>query len=347
MKREITRTSELRSLIASIQRSAPNDPCVKDLVMICQRMAAAYIRAKTNAGGFDPARLGLNADDYAFDAIADLFRPLESGSYAIIKELTNAGDLSRLTSEQVEAELRLRVFNAVNRQMFRSYRDTDPGLAKLLRNIKRTLHDHLTAEMVERNGEWVVVPRRCATLLSSKPLLTPELLQAELVGRTLEMQDLRAMLAAVGAILLEQREYARIYPVMGVALLLRGVYARGMEEPEIVELSDEMTDEELGRFLRPALGRVIRRAGGRYVEKGKVTEHDLRTYAHTLFDILMEEFNAREEHSGSFFDLLVRHNPTVTREDYLEKHRIVLEYLVKLVRRELQESIKKEWESLQ
>lgn len=347
MKREVTRTSELKSLIAAIQRAGPNDPCVKDLVMICQRMAAAYIRVKVNAGGFDPARLGLNADDYAFDAIAEMFRPLESGTYAIVDEMTNAGDLSRLPSEQVEAELRLRVFNAVNRQMFRSYRDTDPGLSKLLRNIKRTLQDHLTAAMVERNSEWVVVPRRCATLLPSKPLLTPELLHAELAGRVLESHDLRAMLAAVSAILLEQREFARMYPVMGVALLLRGVYARGMEEAESVEPSDEMTDEELGRFLRPALGRVIRNAGERYVDKGKVTEHDLRTYAHTLFDILMEEFNAREGEPGSFFEFLLRHDPTVTRQEYLEKHRIVLEYLVKLVRRELQQSIKKEWDSLQ
>jgi hypothetical protein len=320
---------------------------VKDLVMICQRMAAAYIRAKTNAGGFDPARLGLNADDYAFDAIADLFRPLESGSYAIIEELSGAGTLPHLTAEQLEAELRLRVFNAVNRQMFRSYRDSDPGLAKLLRNVKRTLQDHRDVTMLERNGEWMVVPCRCATLLSSKPMLTPELLHAELAGRSLETRDLRAMLSVIGTILSQQHDHARMYPVMGVALLFRAVYASGLEHQEYVEMSDEMTDEELGRFLRPALGRVIRRAGGRYVEKGKVTEHDLRTYAHTLFDILMEEFNARDEHSGSFFDLLVKHNPTVTREDYLEKHRIVLEYLVKLVRRELQESIKKEWESLQ
>jgi hypothetical protein len=162
-----------------------------------------------------------------------------------------------------------------------------------------------------------------------------------------EMGDLREMLRTIATVLAEQQEYSRVYPIAGVAQILRGVYARAIEETDTTDASDAMSNDELERFLNPALGRVLRQTGRNYVEKGKVTEQDLRTYARTLFDILIEEFNAQQTGDGTFYDFLVRHDPTVSRKQYLEKHRIILEYLTKLVRRELQESIKKEWNSLQ
>jgi hypothetical protein len=337
----------LAKLIAEVQRSLADAPCVADLVLVCQRMAAAYVWLKCRNRTFDPSRLGLSVEDFAYDAIAEMFRRDESGSYQCVRQMTANFDLTACHQEELEYELRRRVFNAVNRQIYRSYRDLDPTLSKILRNVKRTLQDHQSAMMIDHFGEWVLVPRRSIDLHLQSPVLPPEIMSAELSIRIGEIGDLREMLTTSSAILAEQTEYARIFSILGLAQILRGVYARGLEETDSTELSDDLTSEELERYLHPALGTVLRRTGRNYVKKGKVTEEDLKTYARTLFDILLEEFNARQTENGSFYDFLVRHDPTVSRQDYLEKHRVILEYLTKLVRRELQESIKKEWKSLQ
>jgi hypothetical protein len=289
----------------------------------------------------------LSVDDFSYDAIAEMFRRDDSGMYQCIRELTACLQLPGSTQEEIEYEMRRLVFNSVNRQIYKSFRDLDPALSKILRNVKRTLQDHRTAMMIDHLGEWVLAPRRLVDLQLERPMIPPEILDVELSIHMGEIGDLREMLRTIATVLAEQQHYSRIYPILGIAQLLRGVYARAFEATGAIEPADDLSSDELERFLNPALGRVLRQTGRNYVDKGKVTEQDLRTYARTLFDILMEEFNVQQSGEGNFYDFLVRHDPTVSRQQYLEKHRIILEYLTKLVRRELQESIKKEWNSLQ
>ena len=46
---------------------------VTAFVNVCHKMAVAYLRVKSSNGKFDAARFGLTIDDFAYDAIAELF----------------------------------------------------------------------------------------------------------------------------------------------------------------------------------------------------------------------------------------------------------------------------------
>jgi hypothetical protein len=344
MTNHVPRLSELPALVASVSQPAPDASSVTALVLVCQRMAAAYVRVKVMTTRFDPMRIGLSVEDFAFDAIAEMFRRDDTGRLTVFA--TAFGTLSAESQAQASMEhiLRQMVFTAVNRQIFRSYRETDPSLAKLLRNIKNALRSHPTAAMAHLGGEWTIVPRRSIPLLDHLPLMTPELLAAELHALLSGPLDLRELLSTVAAILSEQTEYSRKYPLMGAALLIRGVYTRYRELEEEETLFDAMTDEELERFLRPALGNVLRSTGRKYIENGKVTEEELQIYARALFNLILDKVSGKEEEPRSLFELVVKYDPSMTKDEYLSRHRAILEYLLKLVRRELQELLQNEWE---
>jgi hypothetical protein len=345
MNRSVTRPGELASLVACILRSHREPAVEREFVLRCQRIAAAYVRTKTAASSFDPSRLGLTASDFAFDAIGDLFRRDEAGRFPAFTAIFGTTPIEQRQPEEVERIVRHLVFTAVDRQIFRSYRESDPMLSKLLRNIKLTLRKHPTAELREVAGELVVVSRT-AEIQESLPVLPLEMMEAELAARLPGSMDLREMLAVLAGVLADQEDHSRRYPVMGAAMIFRGFYSRTAEgEPETDSI-DGMTDEELQRFLRPALGKVMRRTGRKYVEDGKISEQELEVYMRALSDMVLERFTRRESETMPLYAHVVRHDPTVTSDEYQTRHRTVLEYLLKLLHRELQELLQEEWDFL-
>ena len=346
MGRSFTRSEDIVPLLAHIVRPSPDQAAQEAFVLLCQRMAAAYVRVKVAGSAFDPSRLGLSASDFAFDAIADLFRRDDKGCFPTFAGLFSGTPAGTRPGEEVERLVRHLVFTAVDRHIFRSYRDSDPMLAKLLRNIKLTLRTHPLAEIVEIRGELMVVPRCRTTIHEHLPVLPSEIMEAEVAARLPGVLDLREMLSALVSVLAEQTDHSRRYPVMGVAMIFRSIYARSAAVEPDVDPIDGMTDEELERFLRPALGKVLQRTGRKYIEDGKISERELQIYARALFDMILDRFTRRESETTPLFSHVMRHDPSVTQQEYSDRHRAILEYLLKLVHRELKELLQEEWEFL-
>lgn len=346
MAKQLILTSEIPSALAAILRTPSQTSTVIEVVARCHRMAVAYLRVKMASRSFDPGRLGLSVEDFAYDAIAELFRRDENDRFVVLERAFEAlQPIERRAPDLVEQELRRQVFNAVMRQVYRSYRDTDPVLAKIVRNIKHTLGNHATAQLLDIRGDWMIVPRTSCPLLEHRPVMAPELLAPDLHARIAPHTPLREMLAVVVTILCEQAEYSRMFPMVGFALLVRGIYSLSALEEEAGEEGEGLTEDDLDRLLHPALRQVMVRAK-KYVARGRVSEQNLAAYRQTLREIFVEEVAGGPGEDTSFYETLAKYDPQVTRDEYLEKHRLILEYLVKLVRKELQKILRREWKSL-
>ncbi len=338
---------ELPLAVAEMLRLPARTAPVAEVVARCHRMAVAYLRVRTATRSFDPGRLGLTVEDFAWDAIAELFRRDEENRYIVLERAFEPlQPLEHRAPEFVEQELRRQVLNVVLRQIYRSYRDTDPALARIIRNIKQTLRDHDTARMIDLRGEWMVAPVTAHTLLISRPVMAPELLAPEVSARSNRAASLRDMLGAVAEALREQDDYSRVFPLVGVALIIRSIYTAAIPVDGGEPGGEALTAEDLDRLLAPALEQVMTRAV-RYVRDGKLTEAQLTVYRSTLRDIVIEEVTVGTDEGISFFEIFARHAPAVTREQYQAKHRVILEYLIKLVRKELRRILGSEWKRLE
>ncbi len=338
---------ELPFAIAGMLRSPAGNALVTEVVARCHRMAVAYLRVRTASRSFDPGRLGLTVEDFAYDAIAELFRRDEENRYIVLERAFEPlQPLEHRAPEFVEQELRRQVLNVVLRQIYRSYRDTDPALARIIRNIKQTLRSHETARMIDIRGDWMVAPADAHALLITRPVMPPELLAPEVSARSNRASSLRGMLGAVADALREQDDYSRVFPLVGVALIIRSIYAAATPVDGGESGGEALTAEDLDRLLAPALDRVMTRAA-RYVRDGKLTDAQLVLYRRTLRDIVIEEVTGGMDEDVSFFEILTRHDPSISRAQYHAKHRVILEYLIKLVRREVRDILGNEWKRLE
>lgn len=328
-----------KSLIAVLQPNPQRKPLLV-FIHFAHRMALAYLRTKSGTASLS-ARLGITPEDIAYDTIAELFRTDENYSLVELRTYFDRyGDLSKLSDDDVLYALRRLVFSAVNHHVFRCYGDLDPGLARLIRNIKLTAKKESTIAIAEIRGEQSLVPRTQDVLRPDLPWMPPELLSTEF--RPKGDSSLAEMLAALALVLKEQTEYCRAVPLLEAALLIRSVYAsqagRSLEEtPEsgIMEHEIQSVIEFVVRELRQA--KTLS-----YTRPGKLTQQEVDAHMLAVNDLLTDEFLNADGNATNYFARLQQHLPEVTPDLYKIKHRVILEYLAKTAKMEARRILIKE-----
>lgn len=130
---------EVKQLIRSIISKEPQHGGTNEFIGVCLRMAIVYLRKKASGGRLNPSFFGLSIEDLATDLIADLFQRDEKGVFVQITKYFRKLDCENLLEEELMGYTRQLVFSKVTEQLCRLYRQHDPALAKVLRNLKDVL----------------------------------------------------------------------------------------------------------------------------------------------------------------------------------------------------------------
>jgi hypothetical protein len=306
-------------------------------------MAFSYLRLKVRSGRLNPDAFGCSLEDLALDCIADLFERDQSGRFIELVEYYGALDCPSPSHDQLLAQTRRLVFSKVNEGLFRQYRDNDRSLSNTIRNLKNGLRFSRTLFAAVWNNEtWVQLlhPRPEAGGL---PLLPAEIIEARLLSVAGHGSNLRDLLNEFAAVLNEQDLYQRQYPLIGLAVVLRSVISRTSSIPS--DVSTEETDlapEEIRQFLEASIQRTKSVMERSYIGKGKLGKDTLDLYFDCINDILELDYVASDGVDLSYYDIAQKHLGTMSLAQYKTNHRVYLEYLAKLTRKEFLRSIKKE-----
>lgn len=343
MQKSFLNNINLKKLLSTFVNGNALYADVRLLVDISHKFAAAYIQTKIKLQKFDVRKFGISVDEFAYDAIADLFKTSDKNNLAEIKKnFERLLDDDRFDEAECISEFRRLIFSAVNHYIFRISRAHDPGLSKIIRNLKGAAKNNQSFSLKRVWNEAYI----CLDMNeknSHLPLIPHELLIANLNGNVLSYDVFNSFLKSVAEIFGGQKDFRKEYPLLELAYILREYLTqKNLKLPE-VQTENELSEYELRDILAQIHSKVKKKIGIKYLDSGKLQPQMLECYQKTVVEILSSEF-IREDCDGKcFYDFLLRHIPELTIEEYQTKHRTKLEYFAKVSRKEFLKMVQKEF----
>lgn len=305
-------------------------------------MATTYLRMRGRPGSLNPATIGLSVNDLATDCIASLFERGTKGEFRLLVHYFTQARWTALSDEELISCTRRLVFSRTHQELCRIWKQGDPSLQKVIRNLKNALRAsrRLTTRRIG-NELWVILKEDCQDT-PNPSVMSPDFFQAQLAPHVRTGMTMRGVANAVASVLEEQDIYRKAVPLTDIALSIRSVFVRGGEDHPHVSGESAFLPVELKSLLESAVTKVRRRMTNRYVTRGKVDSETFGRYLRSVYDILYEEFVLANGEDKSYYDFLRVHAPGVKEGEYRRKHRCHLEYLVKLAKHEFLTTLKGE-----
>jgi hypothetical protein len=340
----------LRVLLSSILAPSPQSRRhVEDFITYCHKLAVAYLRVKGSLQRFDARRAGISTEDFALDAIADLFSRNEAGAFSQIEGYVGRlGGMQDLSDDELASALRRLVLSCVNNRIYRVFAETRPSLAKITRNLKLALKKHPTLELTKKGGELFIALRNAHQQRADFPEIAPELIQAHLAAPASRRLPMPKVLTCLGELLEERTGYQHRVRLFQIAYLLDALPAsHGETEGTMTGHDAHFTSGELLALIDSAVTQTLEKREGSYLSKKKFTAPEMRAHRSAVREILRVEFSVDGDQPRSYFEILKEQLPHLTRQLYARKHRVVLEYLSKTAQRHVRRDAAKELGVLQ
>ena len=318
---------------------------VREFVRLCYTLALPLIRKRIVQDRINLESLGLNQIDVVYDCIADLFVRDNVGHFTEIgrffsKEIE---DSTRCSDALLLSTLRRIVFGSVNVNLIRIHSGADPAFGKILHNLNIALTRTRLFEKYVQFGETMLACCE-SDLLLHLPAPPLEYLRQQLSLIVLIHDTMPAMLNKLHDILQNQQEYQRTVPMTCVATLLKEVYALGAEpEPEADDSPFKgLEEEDASRMVRAVCANLRTNMLSHYVGTGKMTENVFEAYLQATNGILSDlVLNGRDD-CKPYFEYLSNRIPEMTKEEYINRHKSILEHFVRAAKQGLSEKIRRE-----
>jgi len=337
-------SSAHRTILQSILSGVYTPYDVRELVRICYALALPLIRKRIAQGKINLESLGLNQIDVVYDCIADLFVRDNVGNFTEIRRFFNKEieDSTCCSDALLLSTLRRIVFGSVNVNLIRIHSGADPTFGKILHNLNIALTRTRLFEKYVQFGETMLACCE-SDLLLHLPDPPLEYLRQQLSLIILIHDSMPAMLKKLHDILQNQQEYQRTIPLICAATLLKEVYALGAEperESDDSPLKD-LQEEDASRMVRAVCANLRKDMVSHYVGNGKMTEYVFEAYLQATNGILSDlVLNGRDE-CKPYFEYLSGSLPALTKEDYINRHKSILEHFVRAAKQGLSEKIRR------
>jgi hypothetical protein len=303
----------------------------------------AYLRTKAKRGKFNLPGLALPTEDLAWDSLADLFQRDDRGVFIKLASYFRALGWESKNEDELITSVRRLIFSQVNQAIYRNYREADPSLGKILRNLKHAVAGSPHFTLTSCRGEIWLSMQTADESLSALPAMPPEFLEAHLTAAVRGEPDMKQVLHLLSEILAAHREYRPAFPLTGFALIIRSAFERLYAAVEKESNGHEhFTNEEILKMISRSLTAIKTKMFASYVGKQKIGLVLYEKYFSAMQDMLSAEFVDNDGYARSYYDYLRQHLPEMTREDYQRHYRCQFEYLAKLVREEFLYQLKKE-----
>jgi hypothetical protein len=319
---------------------------INGLIEICHKLAFSYLKMKAASQKFFMIR-NESIEDMALDFIAELFRIEDERNLVVLHDYFISMDLKNMSNRELTSELRKLVFTKVDDNIYRFYGKKDSSLKKIIRNIKMAIRNRESVGGVCcRNGYFIISP----DIDQKKPLMPQDFLLLKLTLHLKAHMHIPEVLIKVREIIDQQEEYQKRFPLVSLAIVIREYFVLLHEQESPKEhfaeyrIEDRLFENEFDQFLEDTVLKVKGTIGRRYVKKGKVEAQEIDLYFKAASDIVKADFY--DNVNGlTQYDQLNKYVSDLDYEQFREKQRSQLEYIVILIRKELVSSFKKEWTS--
>lgn len=307
---------------------------LNDFVRICYSLALPHIRRKIQLGKINLNAIGMSENDVVYDCLADLFHRDQSGTFPQITMFfrNQLVDIEEASEEHVLITLRRLVLGKVNNNIVRLYSEADPALAKIIRNVKLGIERTGLFELEQKFGEVHLIPRGIVHR-TDLPGIPAEVLREEIVRVILIHDPIPNILRKLHTVLLDQRGHQASVSLVQIALLIKEVYALdSIVSVENDEYLDSGEQEDIQKVLDRVCQKLASKKRASYVVNGKLDGVTFDLYISLVREILLENCSGGPDAGRSYFEWFRTRLPDLTHQEYMERHRVSFEYLVRLAR---------------
>ena len=333
------RDSSLGDALRVLCSDHPTRSATRHVVDAAHRLARAYLIRRESAGRLSLNVLGLPLDDLAMDCIAQLFARDETGAFHELQRFFADHSLDTFDAVDAHRALRTLVNQSVNDRLFRCYREADPGLGRIIRNLKRAIR-HSTQCHLERRGSslYVVVTNGDA----GTRLLPPDRLAAHLTAQITGALSTPACLDRTLSLLTGHPNAHPHYPVSLLAQSIRD--AQHQVQTIAVACDNEWstapaTSHHLDHLSVAAIRNVLVESvqAVREAKRAHYCRTDDRaawydTYMRGVQTYLEAQYVSPDRSSLTHHDALRTYRPSLTRAQYRAEHRHTFEHLLRCTR---------------
>jgi len=315
---------------------------LSELFRLCYAIARQCVRRKMFTSKLQ--HTGLSEGDIVLDCIAELFRRDEQNVLVEFAKYFNYQNI-RIEDEAEEmllVHIRRLTFTVVSDNLFRIYNEADPGLGKILRNIKIAVEKSACFHMEKHFDEQYLVVEE-ADPLRHRPSISDEELTGELTQAIREGDEVPQILERLADALSTQDTYQRKVGLMSLALAMKAAFKHLEESPRIeaTAVEAQLETDDVQTIIRETCDALCAEMKPRYLARGKLDGKTFENYFEAINDMLNGEFLESQNEKKTYYELLRGCIPGLTKSDYRENHRTVFEYLAKLSKRRAREKLKK------
>lgn len=314
----------------SVLSGSASEPEINGLVRVAFNFASLRLRQLVRSGRLHLQSFGISVEGVAFDCIAELFQRDENGTFVELEAyFSEERSLDVLDETEVEHYFRRLVFSQLNEGIYRLYRENDPILGRILRNLKIAVRTLPGIRQCDRLGQTFLYTCSDGKRLEELPEYPIEQIQTEMASRAGTKSDAQQYLRLFFKILDEQDQYRRFYALIDIAIVIKRISVRrGMAVEEMVDADDPSLRIDLENFLRRNSIELKQTLHTRYVASGKISVELFQCYTQALEDIVFDVFAHNDGSDLSHADYLKKYIPDLTVMEYRRIHRTHFEYMV-------------------
>ncbi|MFH0992044.1 MAG: hypothetical protein V1799_18720 [bacterium] len=314
---------------------------VNALIGIAHRMAIIRLRQLINSGRVHLQSLPVRLESVALDCIAEVFERDEESRFIELEDFFSEDrDLNSLSPDDALFHFRTFVFRKLSDGIFRMYRENDPILSKILRNLKLAVGKMRGLQIIERFGELFIVfdvSNERREQQAEYPIVELERDFARVVGKALSAGE---YLRIFSRLFSQNKECRNFFALTDLAIVVkRTIVRRQAELGEATISGDSSTSVDLTNLFEESFAVLIKDLRVRYVLSGKLDETTFEAYGSALKDLLEDTFILSNGSECEYYDYLQRHSQELTRADYLRLHRTKFEYMAKLAKKAVRDRL--------
>ena len=333
----------LRRYLVNIFTGTHSHNEVSELVSIAHALATAYLKRKIAMGRFSLERFSVSLDQFAFDAIAEVFERDAHDTFVRLQSYFESLDIHKLSDEEILAHFQTIVFSKINDRIMEASFENDPVYGKILRNIRLSIHSVRNFEEREILGEKIIVPVFCEV---NEHL--PEIPENELLAIVAESvrhsKNIPQVLAKLCKNICEQEEYSRTIPLLKLAGSIRNAFVEvSSSEVQGAAIEHQLAEVEIRKVITGICTQLHSEMHSKYVVKRKVSSETYEAYFCVIQQKLIERYVHLNGEADTYFELMKEHIPELTSTGYRKKHRAMLEYFAMLANDRTSTILRKEY----
>ena len=314
---------------------------INALVRIAYQFALYRLKQLMYSGRLHLQSFGIPLEGVAFDCIAELFQRDEDGEFIELKEYFSGE--RKLDTDQKETAVELfrrLVFSKLHHGLFRLYRENDPILSRILRNIKLALKSSRQLEQKERLG-LNYIALISSTDTDQLPEIPIDELRAEMMARIRGKDSTKNIVAHVVDILASQDRYRTSFPLIDLALIVKRIATEErLSIEQIVRIDDQILEHDIEGLVLHGMKELEVVLRKRYLETGKIPAELFKCYIAAIREMMTDIYVRNDGTFESQPEYLKHQIENLTTEEYRDRHRTYFEYIVRLAKRHFQEQLR-------